>query len=297
MHRNRRWIVMLSFVLMVLIGLGGVVTADEGVHRTWITIGEPGYVPPASCDACWDRMVALELAQHYERVTTVWSSDCVDWNAFQTRVLPAVAAALATEADRFGAMIDTIFEMRTTMEQAGTLALWEQTAVDVAGWPIFPPEFPWPWPWPNCIFFSYALTAGGIADAAASEILSHGSLAGWIESDPETLAGVIAKAILDAADLVSAPASRNAMERIATNVVPEMLPRLASSTDLLASSQQMLDQWGQASRSPGVATAMTPFDDAVDDPSRYEIKRDWYDYAMLSLTAIAAGASVAGMCM
>lgn len=295
MHRKRSWI--LFSVLMILIGLAAAATADEGVHRTWITIGEPGYVPTGTCDACWDQLVGLELAQHYERVTTVWSSDCVDWGAFQTQVLPAVAEALAAEADRFAAMIDTIFEMRAAMEQAGTLALWEQTATDIAGWPTFPPEFPWPWPWPNCIFFSYALTAGGIADAAASEILSQGSLAGWIDSDPEALAGVIAGAILDAADLVSAAASRTAMERIATNVVPEMLPRLASNVDLLSSTQQMLDQWSQESRSPGVATAMTPFDDAVDDPSRYEIKRDWYDYAMLALTAIAAGASVAGMCM
>jgi len=297
MHLNRRWIVMVSLLWMVLIGFGHLVAADEGVHRTWITIGEPGYVPPAACDACWDRMVALELAQHYDRVATIWSSDCVDWSSFQTRVLPAVAQELLAEADRFMAMIDTIFEMRTVMEQAGTLALWEQTATDTAGWPIFPPEFPWPWPWPNCIFFGYALTAGGIADAAANEILSHGSLAGWMESDPQAFAGVIAGAILDAADLVSASASRNAMERIAANVVPEMLPRLASNVDLLSSSQEMLDQWGQESRSPGVATAMTPFDDAVDDPSRYEITRDWYDYAMLALAAIAAGASVAGMCM
>ncbi len=297
MNGNRRWIVMLSLLWMVLIGVSCLVAADEGVHRTWITIGDSSYVPPGRCDACWDRMVALELTQHYERVTTIGSSDCVDWSAFQTRVLPAVAQALTAQADRFAAMIDTIFEMRTVMEQAGTLALWEQTAADVAGWPIFPPELPWPWPWPNCIFFSYALTAGGIADAAASEILSHGSLAGWIENDPETLASVIAGAILDAADLVSSSASRNAMERIATNVVSEMLPRLASSADLLASSQQILDQWGQESRSPAVATAMTPFDDAVDDPSRYEITRDWYDYAMLALAAIAAGASVAGMCM
>ncbi|MBN1859105.1 hypothetical protein JW848_07875 [Candidatus Bipolaricaulota bacterium] len=293
MHRKRSWI--LSLVLMVLIGSGVAVAADEGVHRTWITIGEPGYVPPAGCDACWDEMVALDLAQHYSRLTTMWSSDCVDWDAFQTQVLPAIAQALAAEADRFSAMLDTIFAMRATMDQAGTLALWEDTGADTVGWPIFPPEFPWPWPWPNCIFFSYALSAGGIASEAAAEIVSHGSFAGLIESDPAALAAVITEAILDAADLVSAPTSRVAMERIATNVVPELLPQLAADPGLLAASQTMLDEWGTDSESPEVPSVLIPVDDPFDS-EQYEI-RDWMDYVQTAAAVIAAGAAIAALCM
>jgi len=293
MHRKGTWI--LSLLLVALIGLGLAVVADEGVHRTWITIGDPGYVPTETCDACWDQMVALDLAQHYSRLTVMWSSECVDWNAFQTQVLPAVAQALAAEADRFAAMIDTIFEMRALMEQAGTLALWEQTAASIAGWPSFPPEFPWPWPWPNCIFFSYALSAGGIAESAAEQIVSQGSFGGLVDTDPAALGAVIAEAILDAADLVSSTASRGAMERIATNVVPELLPRLAADPWLLSASQAMLDDWGNDSDSPEVPSVLIPVDDPFDS-KQYEI-RDWMDYVQAAAAVIGAAAAVAGLCM
>ena len=219
----------------------------------------------------------------------------MDWSAFQANVLPLIAQQLALGAHRFAAMIDTIYEMRSVMEQAGTLELWEQTAADIASWPIFPPKFPWLWPWPNYIFFSYALCMGGISEIAVAEIAALGTFNDLVASQPEIVATILAEAILDAADLVSAPAARSTVERIATNVIPELLPRLAADSELLAASQTMLDEWGEDSESPKVVPVMIPYDDPFDS-EQYEI-RDWMDYVQTAAALIAAGAAIAALCM
>ena len=295
MHWKTRWV--LPLALTIIIGMCVVVTADEGVHRTWITIGEPGYETGATCDACWDQLISVELHRNYRQVTAMWKpeSDCIDWDTFQENVLPLIAEELSLGAARFGAMLDTIYEMRLVMEQAGTLALWEQTSGDVAGWPIFPLEFPWPWPWPNCIFFSYALSVGGIAENAVTEIVAHSSFSELAASQPEVLAAILSEAILEAADLVSAPAARSTVERISTNVIPKLLTLLATDTELLASAQTMLEGWGEDSESPLMVPVMIPCDDPFDS-ERYEI-RDWMDYVQTAAAVIAAGAAIAACCM
>lgn len=291
MARKEGWLTaFLIGLLLVWVALPGAANGDEGTKKVVLRIGEPIDTVWEGCEPLWIEMTAMNLVRRYEDVPVIWEASCIDWGAFSADVLPLILGRLADNAATFGAMVNVVLAQKDVMAHAGVLDMWEDYSEQIVPWPFFPPELPWPWPWPNCIMFTHVLQAGGAIDQAVADLGGRGPFPELVTEDPAFLADVVAGAILDAATLITSDAYAATMEGMVIDVAPIMLSKIEQNPTLREDWVRILGDWGELGRTPGVALAMGAFDDALPEESQ-EIKRDWYDYAMLAAALIAAAAA------
>lgn len=288
-------------LVVILVGLVG--SADEGVHRTWITIGSYEAIPLQTPDACWDQLVAMQLTHSVRQAVWIQApeSACVDWPQFNETVLPHLISSLAAEAERFGALIGAVENLGHLLEDSGSLDTWEHVASTLdPTWPTWPKEFgpPWffpPWPWIPCCL--HALDASGIADTAGYDIASHGGFDGLMANEPETLGQILADAILEVADFLSAPTTQATTQRIATHVVPLWLSELADDSELLDMAQGGIDTQSGLDDLPEISLTLSSMQDDLDDDACNVVSDRTLLIIQTAASVIAAGAALAGLCM